>query len=89
MERTGGAKGAAWGATGGGANLDTGLGSRVCTGGADIEVSHDIPPLIGKTRGIGVYALCRPARHLMMETTAAAATASTRTETRKIKAGTG
>ena len=85
-ERTGCATG---GAATGGANLDTGYGSGVCTGGADIEVSHEIPEFIGKTSGIGAYAVRCPARRLLMETAAAAATASTRTATMKIKSGNG
>jgi hypothetical protein len=77
------------GAAAGGAKLDSGLVSTVCTGGADIEVSRAIPEFIGKTRGIGAYPVLRPARHLMIETAAAAAMISTRTATAKITTGTG
>jgi len=53
MYRSGGATGVrAAGPTGGGAKVDTGLGSTGCSG-ADIDVSHEIPEFIGNTSGIG------------------------------------
>jgi hypothetical protein len=78
---TGGAKldAGAWPAGGPGAWTGAGGASR-----ADSADSHAIPEFIGKTRGIGLYAVRRPARHRKYDTVAATAAAITTTATTKI-----
>ena len=74
----------------GGAKLDGegGLGA-CCTGCADSVDSQAIPAFIGKTSGIGAYAVRRPARHRRKYTVAAAAAAISTTATTKITMGQG
>ena len=73
----------------GGAKLDTGAwpGAWPGVGGAscaDSAVSQTIPAFIGKTSGIGLYVVRRPARHRKYDTVAATAAAITTTATTKI-----
>jgi hypothetical protein len=76
----------------GGAKLDTGAWPGAWPGAAgaccaESVDSQAIPEFIGKTRGIGLYVVRRPARHRTKYTVAATAAAITRTVTTKITKG--
>ena len=77
----------------GGAKLEEagglGAGCTGCTGCADSVDSQAIPAFIGKTSGIGAYAVRRPALHRRKYTVAAAAAATSTTATTKITTGEG
>lgn len=77
----------------GGAKLEEagGLGAACtgCTCCADSVDSQAIPAFIGKTSGIGAYAVRRPALHRRKYTVAAAAAAISTTATTKITTGQG